>query len=515
MRPLLLGACRTIFFVFLLDALLRLVPGGWPRRFLRAGLLTVSGVLFFLDASALALYRVVLDKAMLRILLATNPREASEFFGMYAGSFSYLSAMTALALCLGVLYFALRRLVRSPKGLFLCLLVGGAASFQFARHAPVYLSVPRFAVMASEALREKRAYDAMAASIESRTTALTRNESDISFVVFVLGESTSRNHMSLYGYPLPTTPRLEARRDEGGLFVFRDAVSPHSHTMPVLEKLFTFYRRASPPPWHSYANLFDIARAAGYRTEWLSNQESSGVWGYAANLYADRCDAARYAVIRDSKTQLSGAYDEALLPFLDEALAHAAEKNLYVLHLMGTHGGYAYRYPPAFRVFSERDETQGDDARQKRTRAEYDNAVLYNDFILDEIIRRFEARDAVVIYVSDHAEEVYEEAGRPSCGHDEIHGTRHMIEVPLLVWASPSFRARRPALARRIAGSTERPFMTDDMIHVLLDLMAVETADYDPAKSLVNESFDAARARVYAGKLYQNGKLEEMAHEKE
>ena len=34
--------------------------------------------------------------------------------------------------------------------------------------------------------------------------------------------------------------------------------------------------------------------------------------------------------------------------------------------------------------------------------------MLYDDAIVDEIIRRFEDKDALVIFISDHGEEVYD-----------------------------------------------------------------------------------------------------------
>ena len=33
--------------------------------------------------------------------------------------------------------------------------------------------------------------------------------------------------------------------------------------------------------------------------------------------------------------------------------------------------------------------------RQMQVRAEYDNAVLYNDFVVNEIIKRFEDKNAI------------------------------------------------------------------------------------------------------------------------
>ena len=39
--------------------------------------------------------------------------------------------------------------------------------------------------------------------------------------------------------------------------------------------------------------------------------------------------------------------------------------------------------------------------------AHYLNAIRYNDLVVDRIIRLFDHRNAVVIYFSDHGEEVH------------------------------------------------------------------------------------------------------------
>ena len=44
-------------------------------------------------------------------------------------------------------------------------------------------------------------------------------------MVFILGESTNRNHMHLYGYYLPNTPNLDDMANRGEISVFRDVVS--------------------------------------------------------------------------------------------------------------------------------------------------------------------------------------------------------------------------------------------------------------------------------------------------
>jgi len=47
--------------------------------------------------------------------------------------------------------------------------------------------------------------------------------------VLILGESTARSHMGLYGYERQTTPRLNSISNS--LWTFNDVISPNTHTI--------------------------------------------------------------------------------------------------------------------------------------------------------------------------------------------------------------------------------------------------------------------------------------------
>lgn len=49
--------------------------------------------------------------------------------------------------------------------------------------------------------------------------------------VLILGESYNKHHAALYGYPLPTTPRLSQEEAAGRLYPFTDVVSPANFTV--------------------------------------------------------------------------------------------------------------------------------------------------------------------------------------------------------------------------------------------------------------------------------------------
>ena len=265
--------------------------------------------------------------------------------------------------------------------------------------------------------------------------------------------------------------------------------------------IFTFAEKGAPMnDWYLKANLFDIVRRAGYHTLWLSNQSPVGVFGNFDKYFSERCDEKIF-VDDENFVAKERQPDGVLLPVIDELLAATtAEKNFLLIHLYGAHARYNARYSAEFEKFSAADENKPEEIWRQVT-AEYDNAILYDDFVVDEIIRRFENKNAVLIYISDHGEEVFE--GRDFAGHSlEAEGNVHMIEIPALVWASKSFCERYPEKISALAAALDRPYRTDYLIHALLDLMNIRTTSFDATKSIINEAFDTTRPRFYNGKAY-------------
>jgi len=260
----------------------------------------------------------------------------------------------------------------------------------------------------------------------------------------------------------------------------------------------------SNKPWYLYTNLFDILKAAGYHTAWLSNQEVTGIYGNVPRAYADRCNEKKFTTIHDTETTVY-EFDEKLLPLLDNSLkANSAAKNFYVLHLLGTHLNYRARYPVEFEIFKAEDEP-AKEAFQRDFQAAYDNAVLYNDFVVDEIIKRFEDKDALVIYMADHGEDVFDDGVH--LGHGPRGNDKYQYEIPTMIWLSEVCKKNHPALEQKISAAKDLPFMTDDMIHALLDLMKIETPDFDSRKSLFSEDFDSTRRRIYKDNEYKDGEI--------
>ena len=484
------------------------LAGALPQRARRgaaAVLLGLSLVLCGVDGFTLAHYHSVLDAGLLEIVFATNPAEAWEYVTSQSGGIAV--AAGALVSVVGFVVaggrFLRRRkdaagsLGRRGAAVLCVLLLAFLASLVHAamdeddrvENAARSNSILRLALNIRQAHEEIGSAEFVAWTLANHEVGETEGTDDIPYVVFILGESTSRHHMQLYGYGLPTTPKLAARAEAGELVAYENVTSPHAGTMAVLRTLFSFYDNDANGMWHDYGDLFDILRQAGVYTAWLSNQEASGFYGSIGRTLGERTDHVAFTSPVAHSIDLAERYDSEVLPLLDEELrervAEPVPAAFYVIHLMGAHEEFSKRYPPEFARFMPEDEAgRGalEDASARAVRAAYDNAVLYDDAIVDEIIRRFEDKDALVIFISDHGEEVYDT--RAQFGHgDETSPWQR--DVPMVFWMSNVFRTNHPADVQRIEAARGNHWQSDEMIHTLLDLMHVRVADFDETKSLL------------------------------
>ncbi|WP_157112277.1 phosphoethanolamine transferase [Pandoraea faecigallinarum] len=309
-------------------------------------------------------------------------------------------------------------------------------------------------------------------------------------VVWIIGESLNRNNMSIYGYARNTTPMLGSLRDE--LMVFRDVVSSEPATMASLMKMLTPASLDDPDAWTRQPDLVMLAREAGYRTYWISNQVPNDGW---LGLVANRADERVF--INKGYGRGENNFDGNLLPDVEAALAGDAPRKLIVVHLLGAHPTYDMRYPDEFARFDNTDddvmadlEAQGRSLWVRRPRNDYDNAMAYNDYVVSSLIRKTMAAtaksDAALLFSSDHAQEV---------GHTRNHTGQSVsdasgYEIPMLVW-----RRNAPGAEAR-AALEARPYQTDRLEHTMLGLLDIDTPYYNAAHDLLSDAFTPAPRRI-------------------
>ncbi len=313
--------------------------------------------------------------------------------------------------------------------------------------------------------------------------------------VLILGESLSRRHMSLYRSARKTNPKLEKRTD---LILYTDVVSPYSNTLNSVLSMLSQSNLEHYVSVDKSIDIIDVFHSAGFKTYWISNQSPIGIWDNMVTVFAKKSDSFKFVNTASNSSfeaTTVSSYDSKLFKPFSAALKENVEKKFIIIHLMGSHSSYAKRYP------SEFDHFKGNNSKEQ-TIAEYDNSVLYNDFVVDSLINILEKNTSSLhnnisslIYLSDHGENVYDEMDK--VGHDYANTLpKANVEVPFVVWLSPAYLLSDTSRSFQIQKNYNHAFVSDDLFHSIMDINNIHSSYFIKERSVFNNKFNHSRKRV-------------------
>lgn len=457
-------------------------------------------ILLVVECFLLLNFYTLLTPSVVMVILETNQSEASEFFISYfnAKTWSILIVIVVLSILIICNWKRLQSIQwpayfkRKSVLWSLCIVIGiSYAGLTYyvtqVRHMTSYqmlTGIERLWHSSKTAFTDRIEYEKYKKITLQTPPVVTVDEAEIPYVVVILGESLSKLHMSAYGYNLSTTPNLNKRIKNGETFLFDSVCTPRTITSEAIRQIMSFYSNESDKPWYYYHTLPALMKAAGYITFWLSNQDSFTIGDNNSTAgIAFTSSVVQFAHQKHASEERYGYFDGDLLPLLEECINNGESKKFVCLHLMGSHRRYTNRYPSEFNKFGVNDIEKDQSTEIKRTISEYDNTVLYNDFVCEEIIKQFEEKDAIVFCFPDHGEEVYDT--RNMCGHSLDNPSIPMKEIPFWIWTSDTFRENRLLLLERIASKVSHPFNTTNFIHTLIDICGMNVEQYQCDKSLL------------------------------
>lgn len=330
-------------------------------------------------------------------------------------------------------------------------------------------------------------------------------------IVLIIGESFNKYRSQLYGYDKPTTPRQLKRMQDSTLIAFTDVVAPWNLTSFVFKHVFSLHAIGDEGDWCDVPMFPEVFRKAGYHVTFITNQflpkAGEAVYDFSGGFFLNHPQLSEQ--LFDTRNSRLHRYDEGVLQDYDAMKEHDAHQ-LTIFHLMGQHVDYRGRFP----VKTRRKFTPADYPDKKlapkrlQINADYDNAVLYNDSIVDEIICRFEHQNAIVIYMPDHGEECFNSMdyfGRNHSATIDYRLAREEFEIPFWIWASEKYRQTHPYGWEAVKRYCHRPYMTDLLPHTLMFLGGIHTKDYRKEYDVLNSAYNEKRPRLLKNSVDYNG----------
>lgn len=547
--------------VYVIAALLTLIPLK-IRRWVRPVLYLIAYATSITDVFCYVRFKTTLNPAMLLLAGETDGREASEFLGSYLTADLLTTGVGVILLILLIhilstwvpflfshygkkvrlFYGGAHQVIKATAPYFglVCLVLVvwsfisswhnkramvdmysldtiGDVEHELTKHdcAVMYTPLLRlsFSIFSNE-LASKQVDKLIASKNSAKVTGCSFRSPTI---VLIIGESYGRHHSQLYGYFMPTTPRQMKLRKTGRLIQFTDVVSPWNLTSFVFKNVFSLHVVGEKGEWCDYPLFPELFRKAGYRTAFITNQflprAGEAVYDFSGGFFLNHPELSE-AMFDVRNTQLHpldagllGDYDNMVE---DNKIQIGKKKdgkgynhNLVIFHLIGQHVTYYDRYDHRQRHFTEEDyvdKRPNLTTKQRMILADYDNACLYNDSIVNQIVRRFNNQDAVIIYMPDHGEECYEDNRGFICRQHsakiDYDLAKYEFEIPFWVYCTPKYIRAHRDIYNTIKRYRKRPFMTDALPYMLLDLAGIKSPDYHAQYDVLSTQYNEKRPRL-------------------
>lgn len=304
--------------------------------------------------------------------------------------------------------------------------------------------------------------------------------------VLIIGESARSDHFALNGYPKETTPNLSKINS---LISFEDVYSTANYTFKAIPLLIS---RATPENFQTAFQekaLPEAFKECGFFTAWIANQSFNDPY---ITRIAQNLDYNHFELV-DFDSQNN--YDEKLLPELDKVLASGKNKLFIVIHTLGSHFRYNYRYPASFAKFQPAIQENFDYNEIGKDKKElfinsYDNSILYTDYILSEIIKRVQKQQCVsaVTYISDHAENLYDDSLEK-----RMHGTsqpsKYEVHIPLIIWLSDTYNEHHPQVHEILNRHRSSSISSSNLFHTMIDIGNITYPNHHSKYSIASLCF--------------------------
>lgn len=298
--------------------------------------------------------------------------------------------------------------------------------------------------------------------------------------ILVIGEAARYDHLSLNGYERNTTPLLQARKN---LISYDSAYAQANLTSYSLPLIITRATADDADRAYREKSIVEAFQEAGYYSGYLNKQLSSALETRIAK-------ASDYAYQSNKEVDVENNYDIDLVAKLQECVSDTSQ--FFVLHTMGSHFRYEYRYPAEFEQFtpvmgksfsylgiSEENKSEFINA--------YDNTILYLDYFLNELIEYVDGlnRSAVIVYMSDHGESFWDDDRKLSL-HGSYEISKYEFHVPMLVWYSDEYQLNNSQKVENIKQNKAKTISSDAIFYSMLDIAGIKEVT-DSTKSICSE----------------------------
>lgn len=292
-------------------------------------------------------------------------------------------------------------------------------------------------------------------------------------IYIVIGESSAKDHYSLYGYPVKTTPFLDSLSTTDIDIKHYDGISAAPSTRDAMRLAISHAGPFTPDDFYTYKNIVELGNDARYETIWISNQDKLGVYDTYIGIMSSTADKSYYG-------STFPRYDIDLIPEIRK-MHDENKKQAFFIHLYGSHLSYDHRIT---------DEDRKALPGENNAVNDYDRSIYHTDRTLREIYKIMEEdSSSVLYYFPDHGEII----GK---GHGFMEGGARQFEIPIITIN----RSQIPldSILIRYIDDQSKLVNNSNSFHIISEIMGYKVTD-----SSAKEAAEYGKYVYHAdGKIY-------------
>jgi lipid A ethanolaminephosphotransferase len=490
----------TIFFTLTTMLFLLLISYGRTTRWILAFFLIASSqAAYYMDQ-----YGVVIDTVMIDNIVQTNAQEAAGLLNLNLIVRSLVLGLLPAWLALSYKP-AIQTFKIELKSRILILLVlimtllavvapftAGYASFirehkitrMFAN--PIYFSYSGILY----AVQKFKSTEVTALKQTATDTVEIGNKLKNELIILVVGETARADRFSLNGYTKETNPELRKQ----GVVSLTDVSACGTSTGESVPCMFSVMKRKNFDRQDALhiENALDVLAKNGVQILWRDNNSDSK--GVAVRMQYEDFKSTTLNPVCDEECR-----DIGMLSGLDKFITAKGSKDiLIVLHQMGNHGPEYYRrYPKEFERFTPTCKSSDlQNCTQQEIDNAYDNAILYTDFFLSQVIDFLKKYDdqyeTAMLYVSDHGESLGEH-GIYLHAAPYIIAPKEQTHIPAIVWMGQHFDYK----IDQLNPYRDYPLSHDDLFCMLLVGFEMDSKTCEARRNVLfqNQDFKSTREK--------------------
>ncbi|WP_322957848.1 phosphoethanolamine transferase [Providencia huashanensis] len=257
------------------------------------------------------------------------------------------------------------------------------------------------------------------------TPILNNDTTSYDDYVLIIGESVRRDYMGIYGYPINNTPFLS----RVNATIIDGLTAPGVNTISSLRLMLTYPYKDNWTPNYGL-NFIDLAKSAGFKTFWLSNQGFIGEYDTPISFIAARSDVKKFIKIGAYNSDNSS--DFKLVDYFKTELhlkTDKKQKRLFIIHLYGSHPDTCARIEDYENKYITKDE-------KYKNISCYVASIEKTDKLINEIYdtlrtqERKNGRTFSILYFSDHglSHSIVDNKFKMSLSHSSTK----ILDIPLI-----------------------------------------------------------------------------------